>query len=93
MFREWLNSVEDSRDRAVIRTRIDRLLLGNFGDHRRLTGNLYELRIHHGAGYRIYCGDLDSETVILLCGGIKRTQKHDIQKAKEYWQKLKSRNL
>ncbi|MBI1926217.1 hypothetical protein HYR99_18460 [Candidatus Poribacteria bacterium] len=78
-FREGLTSVKDSTARAAIRSRLDRLLLGNFGDHRRLNGDLYELRIHYGPGYRIYCGDLDGETVILLCGGTKRTQKKDIQ--------------
>jgi len=92
-FREWLTSVKDSTARAAIRARIDRLLLGNLGDHRRLNGDLYELRIHYGPGYRIYCGDLDGETVILLCGGTKRTQKKDIQRANKYWQELRSRNL
>lgn len=93
IFREWLASVKDDKDRAIVRTRIDRLLLGNFGDYKRFAGDLYELRIHHGAGYRIYCGGIDSETIILLCGGIKRTQKRDIKKAKEYWQELKTREL
>ncbi|MBI1927663.1 type II toxin-antitoxin system RelE/ParE family toxin [Candidatus Poribacteria bacterium] len=93
VFREWLHSVKDTTARAAIRTRIDRLLLGNFGDYRRLNGDVYELRIHYGAGYRIYCGDLDGETVILLCGGTKRTQKRDIQKAKSYWQELRSRDV
>ncbi|MBI1925385.1 type II toxin-antitoxin system RelE/ParE family toxin [Candidatus Poribacteria bacterium] len=92
-FREWLTALKDSTARATIRARIDRLLLGNLGDNRRLNGDLYELRIHYGPGYRIYCGDLDGETVILLWGGTKRTQKRDIQKAKTYWQELRSRPL
>ena len=57
-YEEWVNTL-DRKTRAIIRERINRLHLGNFGDHRRLTGDLYELRIHYGAGYRVYLGDLD----------------------------------
>jgi putative addiction module killer protein len=56
-----------------------------------LSGDLYELRIHYGTGYRVYFGDLDGVIVILLCGGSKKTQKRDIQKAIEYWDELRSR--
>jgi len=98
VFREWLNSVKDSTARAAIRSRIDRsgkprvfdLLLGNFGDNRHWGEGLYELRIHFGAGYRVYLGEADRENVVLLIGGTKRTQKRDIQKAKDYWQELRS---
>jgi putative addiction module killer protein len=41
-----------------------------------------ELRISHGAGYRVYfvqCGDM---LVILLCGGDKGSQARDIARAK-----------
>ncbi|MBI1929011.1 type II toxin-antitoxin system RelE/ParE family toxin [Candidatus Poribacteria bacterium] len=92
-FFEWFDALKDNKTKSIILERLDRLLLGNFGDHRRINGDLYELRIHYGPGYRIYCGELDRETVILLCGGTKRTQKRDIQKAKAYWEELKGRNL
>jgi putative addiction module killer protein len=46
--------------------------------------SIYELRIHYGPGYRIYFGDLDGVIIILLCGGTKRTQNQDINKAREY---------
>ena len=90
-FQEWFNKLKDKKVRSAVLARIDRLRSGNFGDHRRLTGDLYELRIHHGAGYRIYFSDLDGVIVILLCGGAKRTQPRDIQKAKAYWQELRNR--
>lgn len=89
-FEEFLNSLKDRKTRAVIRERINRIHLGNFGDHRRLAGDLYELRIHYGPGYRVYFGDLDSVIVILLCGSSKKTQRRDIQKAKEYWEEFRS---
>ena len=41
-----------------------------------------ELRVHVGAGYRVYCGRRGERVVILLCGGDKRSQARDIQTAK-----------
>ena len=90
-YEEWVNSYRNRKTRAIIRERINRLHLGNFGDYKRLTADLYELRIHYGPGYRVYFGMVDRVIVILLCGGSKKTQRRDIQKAKEYWEELRSR--
>jgi putative addiction module killer protein len=92
-FQEWFLELKDRKVRSAILARLDRLLLGNFGDSRHLGEGLYELRIHLRAGYRVYLGEVDRETVLLLLGGTKRTQKRDIQKAKAYWQELRSRDL
>jgi putative addiction module killer protein len=77
----------DVNARAAVRIRINRLRLGNFGDCKAIQGvrGLHELRIHLGPGYRIYFGKEKDEVVIILCGGIKKTQNRDITKAKEYW--------
>ncbi len=90
-YEEWVNSYRNRKTRAIIRERINRLHLGNFGDYKRLTTDLYELRIHYGPGYRVYLGVADRVMVILLCGGSKKTQRRDIQKAKEYWEELRRR--
>ena len=45
--------------------------------------NVYEMRIHHGAGYRVYFHKRDNEVIILLCGGDKSNQEKDIILAKE----------
>ena len=90
-YEEWVNSYRNRKTRAIIRERINRLHLGNFGDYKRLTTDLYELRIHYGPGYRVYLGVVDRVIVILLCGGSKKTQRRDIQKAKEYWDELRRR--
>lgn len=46
------------------------------------------MRIHTGSGYRIYYANMNQKIIILLCGGIKRSQKRDIERAKKYWQDL-----
>ena len=90
-YEEWVNSYRNRKTRAIIRERVNRLHLGNFGDYKRLTADLYELRIHYGPGYRVYFGMVDRVIVILLCGGSKKTQRRDIERAKEYWQELRRR--
>ena len=77
--------------RARIRARIGRLRLGNFGDAKRV-GEVFELRIHVGAGYRVYYGREGDAVVILLCGGGKQSQARDIERAEAYWRDHRSRN-
>lgn len=74
--------------RAVVSARMARIRLGNFGDCKSIQGvrGIYELRIHLGPGFRIYLANRGTKVVILLCGGDKKSQKKDIQKAQEYWQ-------
>lgn len=74
--------------RAQIRKRLNRIRLGNFGDIDHIEGSIFELRIHSGAGYRIYYAKKGNKIVILLCAGSKRSQNRDIEKAKKYWQDL-----
>lgn len=74
--------------RAQVQKRLNRIRLGNFGDIRHIEGSLFELRIHSGAGYRIYYAKKGNKIVILLCAGSKRSQDRDIAKAKKYWQDL-----
>ena len=50
-----------------------------------------ELRVHVGAGYRVYCAQHGKAFVILLCGGDKGSQKADINRAKSLWLEWKRR--
>jgi putative addiction module killer protein len=82
VFDKWLKKLKDLTGKALIRQRIDRLAEGNPGDNRFL-GDISELRIDYGPGYRVYFKDTGKEIVILLCGGDKSTQQADIAKARE----------
>lgn len=83
-FGEWLQR-QSSETRARIQTRIDRVELGNFGDHKRVGKGVSELRIDFGPGYRVYYGADGKELVILLAGGTKRRQARDIAVAQACW--------
>lgn len=50
-----------------------------------------ELRIDVGPGYRVYYGQDSDALILLLCGGDKRTQTKDIEKAHDYWKDYKAR--
>lgn len=88
-FTEWLRSLRDQRTRDRIRKRLERLGDGNFGDCRSVGDGVFELRVHFGAGYRVYFSEMDRTIVLLLCGGDKSSQAYDIQRAKTYWLKHK----
>lgn len=80
-FAAWLNSLTDEGVRGVIVARIKRLELGLLGDVKPVGEGVSELRIHAGAGWRIYFALRGSHLIVLLAGGSKRTQKNDIKRA------------
>lgn len=84
-FTKWLNSLKDARAVGIVRARLNRIRLGNFGDSKSVGSGVEELRIEFGPGYRVYFGREGSLVVILLCGGNKRTQAKDILTAQKYW--------
>jgi putative addiction module killer protein len=52
---------------------------------------LWELRIDWGPGYRVYYVMLGRVCVLLLCGGDKRRQSSDIDRALKYIEDYKER--
>ncbi len=92
VFDDWLTQLADARAQAKIASRINRLAVGNFGDSKSLRHGLYELRIDWGPGYRVYYAMIGRECVLLLCGGDKRKQSADIERALEYFRDYKERS-
>jgi putative addiction module killer protein len=92
-FTEWLASLRDKVAEARILVRLRRVEAGNFGDCEPVGEGVTELRIHVGAGHRVYFGRHGKAVVILLCGGDKSSQTADIRQAKDYWWEWKQRQL
>ncbi len=88
-FMEWFNEL-DTETSIIIHERLEKIKTGYFGDHKNLGDGVFELRIHVGAGYRIYFGKYNRNIILLLCGGNKRTQNKDIKKSKTYWENYKN---
>ena len=80
-FSDWIDRLSDRAGRARILMRVERLIHGNPGDHRNLTGGVSELRIDVGPGYRVYYSQQGDRLLLLLVGGDKSTQPRDIETA------------
>ena len=80
-FAKWLDALQDTRDRARVLVRIERLAIGNPGDVKPVGEGVSELRIDYGPGYRVYYKQTGHKVVILLAGGDKSTQARDIKTA------------
>lgn len=81
IFAKWIDSLRDTRARARILARIERLAYGNLGDVKPVGDGVSELRIDYGPGYRVYFKKIGLKVVVLLAGGDKRTQASDIKRA------------
>ena len=91
-FNEWLDDLRDRRVVGRILARLARVRQGNLGDCKGVGEGVSELRVDYGPGYRVYFAQQGQTLVILLCGGDKRTQEKDIQRAKQYWQDYNARD-
>jgi putative addiction module killer protein len=90
---QWLGGLRDLTAQARILARIGRMAGGGFGDCKPVGGGVWELRIDHGPGYRVFYARIEDRVVLLLAGGDKRTQKADIRRAQDYlkdWQERKA---
>lgn len=92
-FIEWMTALRDKLAKARIASRLRQIESGNFGDAKPVGEGVTELRIHVGAGYRVYCGQHGQHWVILLCGGDKDSQTKDIVRAKALWGEWKRRQV
>jgi len=89
-FESWFSSLQDEKTKAIIRIRLNRVRLGNFGDKKPISNGVFELRIDYGPGYRIYCAMDGKTTVIILTAGEKGSQKRDVKTALELWRQYRN---
>ena len=82
-FDAWLSALRDKVGQKQILARLTRLSLGHWGDCKPVGGNVVELRIHSGPGYRVYCWKDGLTVVVALGGGDKSSQARDSAKAQD----------
>ena len=82
-FSDWLRKL-DNLSRAIVVRFIQRVATGGAKKSiKALKDGIFEIKITHGPGYRVYFAEDGDEIIILLVGGDKKTQSRDIEKAKE----------
>ena len=93
IYQDWVDNLRDYQAQTTIQRRIKRIIdNGYFGEHRPCREGVWELIIDTGPGYRVYYSQVGKTIILLLCGGDKRTQQRDINKAIEYLRKWKGDN-
>lgn len=85
----WLSALKDGIGKARIAQRIRAAELGHFGDTKSVGEGVSEMRIHAGPGYRVYYTRIGSVVYLLLAGGTKTSQRHDIKQALDMARALK----
>jgi putative addiction module killer protein len=83
LFDKWLKKLRDRKAVLAITQRLDRAIVGNFGDIAPVGEGVSEMRIFVGPGYRLYYTIRKRTIILMLCGGDKSTQEKDIKKAKK----------
>lgn len=90
-FRKWFAGVDDPAA-TRISIALNRLSNGNFSNVKSVGGGVSELKIDFGPGYRVYFGRHGDRLVILLGGGTKTRQQHDIAEAISRWADYRRRS-
>ena len=79
-FRRWIGGLRDRAAVARINARLRKISLGHIGDTAPVGNGVFEVRIHHGPGYRLYFLR-EGARIVMLCGGDKGSQRRDIARA------------
>jgi putative addiction module killer protein len=80
-FVAWLDGLDDQRAQIRIVARLRQAEAGNLGDWQPVEGEVSEMRVHDGPGYRLYFVRRGRFIVIMLNAGDKSSQKRDIRRA------------
>jgi putative addiction module killer protein len=80
-FVNWLDALKDKRAQVRIAARLRRVEAGNLGDWQPIEGDVSEMRVDYGPGYRLYFTRRGSIIVVILTAGDKSSQKRDIRRA------------
>ena len=87
-FANWLSQIKDLSTYIRLSRRLDKARLGNLGDVKSLSGGLYEMREHFGAGWRMYFVKQENLIILMLGAGDKSTQPADIKNIRQIIKRL-----
>jgi putative addiction module killer protein len=87
-FQDWLDALKDLRAQVRIAARLRLAEAGNLGDWKPVGGEVSEMRIDFGPGYRLYFTRRGSLLLVMLAGGDKSTQARDIRRAQRILEQL-----
>ncbi|MBV8605026.1 MAG: type II toxin-antitoxin system RelE/ParE family toxin [Pelomonas sp.] len=76
-----LDALADLRARQRIVARLRLAEAGNLGDWAPVQGDLSEMRVHFGPGYRLYFIRRGRVIIVMLNAGSKSSQQRDIRRA------------
>lgn len=87
-FEEWLDGLDNHRAQVRIVARLRQAEAGNLGDWKSVGGELSEMRVNFGPGYRLYFTRRGRILIVMLAGGDKSSQATDIRRAKRVLEQL-----
>jgi putative addiction module killer protein len=87
-FQDWLDRLRDLRAQVRIVARLRLAEAGNLGDWKPVGGEVFEMRVDIGPGYRLYFARKGSILIVMLAGGDKSTQARDIKRAQRLLKQL-----
>lgn len=87
-FQDWLDALRDRRAQVRIVARLRLAEAGNLGDWKSVGGELSEMRVDVGQGYRLYFTRRGRFLVVILAGGSKSSQDRDIRHAQRLLARL-----
>ena len=87
-FQDWLDALKDVRAQVRIAARLRLAEAGNLGDWKPVGGEISEMRVAFGPGYRLYFTRRQTILIVMLAGGDKATQARDIRRAQRILKQL-----
>lgn len=87
----WFRRLRDTDAKARINARLKLCETAGrpTGDLHPVGGGVSELRFHFGSGYRVYFAQKGDTLMLLLAGGDKNGQSHDIRRAQRMLDQLR----
>lgn len=89
-YRAWFDEL-DGAAAVKVAAVLERIAAGHKSSIEPVGEGVSEYKIDWGPGYRIYFGKDGDQLVILLGGGTKQRQTHDIENAKVLWREYRLR--